>query len=273
MGDLHIGSSSTDEQQLREDLTECLELDARIILNGDIYDAILAKDHRRFMLSCLKKNLSSRDDLLNALIQYGVKFLEPYAEQIDVIGMGNHEYAVLKYHSVDLIRMTIDGLNESLRVSGSKHRIKHGGYCGFVQYVCTIKKCHEKSSGGTRNYTVLYHHGGGSESPVTKGMIDISRKRVNWVYDLFVFGHKHNLFGVKDVTMSLNSNGNLVCVDNLSVQTGSYLKNYHQQTQEDAHVMGYSEVFQMAPKPMGTPLVKWRFRGEDGKRLEQRALI
>jgi len=270
IGDVHLGSINADERQVIEDMEDAREHGARILMPGDIFDLILPKDHRRYMASVLIPQIRDRDDQINSLVQHGIQLMKPYADLIDMIGMGNHEYSILKYHSVDVTRLLLDGLNEHLRQSGSEHRIAHGGYCGYVQYTDVVAGY----DASVRNqkvcmFDVLYHHGGGSESPVTKGMIDISRKRVNWVYDLFIFGHKHNLFAAADVTISVTGRGNLCKRDTRSIQTGSYLKNYHVQTEDQAAVMAYSEVSNMAPKPIGCGRAKWRWVTSDGKSVLQ----
>ena len=104
-------------------------------------------------------------------------------------------------------------------------------------------------------------------------MIDIARKRTNWVYDLFIFGHKHNLFAVKDVTIRLGSGGALINRRSLSLQTGTYMKSYPVQEPAEASAVPYTEQLNMAPKPIGCTWCKFRWTGEGSKRLELRGEI
>ena len=270
LSDLHLGAATCDERAVRHMLREAARKKARILLNGDIFDAILVKDVRRFNMSVLKAELRDRDDILNVLATSAVDFFWPYAEQIDMMGLGNHELSVIKYHSVDLIRLVVDGLNQRLKDAGSTHRISHGGYTGYVRYTieCSrAKNCH------TEQYHVLYHHGGGSESPVTKGMIDVARKRVNYIYHLYIFGHKHNTFATKDQTIMCPAKGDqLVSYDSLSVQTGAFMDNYRLTGDDSASNVTYTEARNMQPKVIGCPMVRFKYVGSD-RRLVHQALV
>lgn len=256
MGDLHLGNSRCMEAKIRADLEEARALNARILLIGDIYDAILTKDHKRFALTVLKPFLQERQDLLNAVVEYGVAFLQPYADLIDLIAYGNHEGAVLKHHNFDLIKDTVGRLNEGLRRQGSDHRIAAGGYTGYVQY--------RVSSGAQnpqfkRSVNVLYNHGGGVDAPVTKGILDISRKTVNWDYDLYVYGHKHHSIAVNDVKIKLSGKGVLKVRTVKAVQCGCYFQNYDIDAEPGA--FPFTESQNHAPKPIGSPIVRFRFDG------------
>lgn len=254
MGDLHLGNVRCREARIRADLEEARSLNARILLIGDIYDAILTKDHKRFALTVLKPFLQERQDLLNAVVEYGVSFLEPYADLIDVMGYGNHEAAVLKHHNFDLIKDTVGRLNEGLRRKGNDHRIAAGGYTGYVQYRVPSSTAKPEFK---RSLNVLYNHGGGGDAPVTKGILDISRKTVNWDYDLYVYGHKHHSIIVNDVKIRLTGKGVLQIRTVKAVQCGSYFQNYDIDAEPGA--FPFTESQNHAPKPIGSPIVRFKF--------------
>lgn len=259
--DVHLGAASCDLRQLRADLDEARARGARIVIIGDLFDLILPKDHKRFSPGAIVSGLRDRDDQINAAVEYGLEILTPYADLIDMISLGNHELACIRFHSVDPVRLLLERLNSLPGVS-----IAHGGYCGYLQYITGTDK--------HRSYTVLYHHGRGGESAVTKGMIDINRTRANWLYHLFLFGHKHHQFADKEPTLHLSSKGKLEAWESLAVQCGGYRKTYAVTTDagEDS-VVTFEEMVGMKPKPLGGTFVWWRWTGQGQDRLEHRAEV
>ena len=265
-GDHHLGNIGSDVKHIKKDLIEAKERNARILIDGDVFDCIYPRDSRRYNPAIIIPELRDRADPINATVEYGFGIFSDYAENIDIIGLGNHESATMHYNSVDVIKLLIEKLNAHLEKSGSDHRICHGGYTGYLRYTCMLPGIRTQ-----RHFDILYHHGGGGESRVTRGMIDINRKRTNWVYDLFIFGHKHHTFAARDITIKLGSKGKLYKVSTRDVQTGTYLKSYP--VVEDGSVVGYEERGNHAPKPIGGVFGKWRFTGSGSTELEQRVEV
>src|SRR5215510_5208427 len=87
--DLHIESPECMLSKFQEDADVARKVNARILVNGDVFDSIWPGD-KRFTLSCIRKELRQSDDIFHAICDYGVKVLEPYAPWIDFIGHGNH---------------------------------------------------------------------------------------------------------------------------------------------------------------------------------------
>ncbi len=91
MSDLHLGAAHVDYKRIERDLREAKAAGDRILINGDVFDFILPSDHKRFSPDALHSRLRGRRDILNACLEWGTEFLAPYADQIDMIGIGNHE--------------------------------------------------------------------------------------------------------------------------------------------------------------------------------------
>jgi hypothetical protein len=239
MSDLHLGSVNADHDAITEDLSRAREIGARILINGDVFDAIGPKD-RRFDLVVLHPRVERKKDLAKAIVDMAKELLMPYRDIIDIIGIGNHEESWIAYGYNDPVRRLIEELNRE----GAG--IQHGSFWGYVNTSFQID--------GTRKrprHKLLYLHGTGGDSPVTKGTIDFNRKGRNWVYDCLTFGHKHNLVCQVDQMADVSSRGKYAERRQLNLQTGSYYRNYRELA--DDEVLDYSYAARAAhpPKPMG----------------------
>ncbi|MDX9780860.1 MAG: hypothetical protein RBT66_07470 [bacterium] len=178
--DLHLGATDIQEQKLRDDLKRSCDENRRILINGDVVEAILPHDRKRYTPS---RAMSLRDDVLNEQTYYAVDFLAPYVDYIDLIGDGNHEAALLKYNSYDIIGAICVLLNQKRPQSiGMIHR---AGYQGYARYLIEYRKGHGNA------FTIFHHHGVGGSAPVSKGMIDFNRIVYSHDADLYWVGHKH----------------------------------------------------------------------------------
>lgn len=245
--DLHLGSPACDLARLRSDLADARKVGARVLINGDVFDAIGRHDKRSDALSVVKELRSSKD-LLRATVEYAARQLAPWADLIDVVGIGNHEETWIKWHEFNPVAELVSQLNTALALQGASHRIEEGGKQGYIQTVFRFP------SGGDSNGTVhnlLYFHGCGGDSPVTKGTIDMNRKSVAFDYHAVTFGHKHNRLFMNDVVLGLSSRGHLKEKDRVALQTGSYFRNYDLRWKKDPLDYTYAESSSHAQKPMG----------------------
>jgi len=263
LSDVHLGSGNCDETAFLNDLNNARKLNARIIIVGDLFDALLPKDTKRFKISVLAKWLQDTDDVINVSINRAYEKLKNFGDLIDVISVGNHEESVLKYHSFDMISALIHRLNIYLEQKKSKHRVEHGQYLGYVQY-----KSDRISGGGVRILKVLYYHGAGGAAPVTKGMIDFNRIKTNFVFDLFLTGHKHNKIADSSGIMDISGNGNLLFYPQKLVQCGTYQKTYNLNDN-----VSFEEMKAFPPADVGCAFIKWRYCGRSSKKLEIKAEI
>lgn len=181
--DLHLGGTDVQEKKLKDDLARSCDENRRILINGDVVEAILPTDRKRYTPS---RAMTHRDDVLNELTDYAVKFLEPYADYIDLIGTGNHEHAPLKYNGYDIIGAICVLLNQ--KRSSSLDMIHRAGYQGYVRYIIERPNV---SKGHGSAFTIYHHHGIGGSAPVSKGMIDFNRIVYSHDADLYWLAHKH----------------------------------------------------------------------------------
>lgn len=254
MSDLHIGANNVDHDWIKRELEDAREHGDRILLNGDIFDLILPVDHKRFQPDALHPRLRGRRDILNAALEWGAELLSPYTDLIDMIGIGNHETAVEKHHTMDVVLMLVDKLNSHAK---DGHVVHYGGYTGYVCY--QLARTFRKSGGpgDCRRLVIYYHHGSGGSAPVTKGMIDLTRKAA-WVdSDVIWLGHKHNrISDMSGLRLRCPQAGETPIVDQqVGVMTGAYMTNYSGQTQADVKSRGrrapYSADLGLAPQYKG----------------------
>ena len=218
MSDLHIGSAHMDRDLLASDLQWAKDNNARVFIAGDVFDLILPKDHKRYNPEIYAPELHGGSSIINSTLKLGFKLLAPFADCIDVVGCGNHETAVQKFHATDVVAMLIESLQ-----SKAKHKVHHGGYRGGI--TMPFESASSRSHGSTRMFNVFYWHGGGGSSAVTKGMIDFSRMAtaVDGAHVLWM-GHKHNRFADHAKVMEFAQRAdNFLFRDQFRVMTGSYL--------------------------------------------------
>ena len=245
--DLHLGSPNVDVRRIKTDLDTAKRIGARVLINGDVFDAIGRHD-KRSDAATLVKELRASKDLLRDTVAYARGVLGPYADIIDVIGIGNHEETWVKYNEFDPVAALIDALNSTLREQGSEHQIRHGGICGYVVTRFTFPSNVGKNA--SARHTLFYHHGSGGDAPVTKGMIDFSRKMF-FVADAVTVGHRHSRFFDDDAYIFVSESGLLTFRERKSLQTGSYYRNYLQTKQSNPLDYSYAESKAHRPKPVG----------------------
>lgn len=254
MSDLHIGHVACKKRLIAQELEAARSRGARVLINGDVFDAINPKD-KRFALSQIDPSIRGRDDQAEAVVRLAETLLGPYADLIDFVGVGNHEEAWLRRGASELVTRLIERLNSRLGESGAAHRIRHGGIAGFVRtYLITDKPGTAPTQGGaprTVSHTLCYHHGSGGDAPVTKGQIEFSRKVAAVVCDAYWMGHKHNKTFTEDCILDLSARNLIRYRKRLSIQTASYLENWRRTDQSDPLGYTYAESANAPPKPLG----------------------
>lgn len=226
ISDTHIGAHDCDKAMLRADLEWAKSTGADILVNGDLCDLVLPKDHKRFTPSILDDAITATDSVVNATVDLCVGLLKPYAKQIRMIGTGNHESAMQKHHSLDVTRLIIRELNHEAGAD-----IRHGGYTGAV--VWTFRR----DAGGGAAFAVYYHHGFGGCAPVTKGMIDFNRlSTYARGADVIWCGHKHWRWASQVVERHIPQRGDQF-IDRpvWHIMTGSYVGGPPEQFDRDGN--------------------------------------
>lgn len=223
--DIHFGNKGQDVESLEKDFKRAKELDAKIFINGDVFDMILHQDRKRYTVSSDKYNT---DNNINLAINEAFDFLSPYANNIEFIGCGNHETSVQRYHNMDVIQQLVWSLNKA----HSLH-IQHGQYRGYL----ILKYFWGKDNSAGRTRKIFYTHGGGGTAEVTKGVINANRYMYYHNCDIFWHGHTHNKYVLpSEYILDVNNRYEIVKRERCAFSTAAYLKIFNQY---DANKKGY----------------------------------
>jgi len=229
--DPHIDDPHHDKELFKKDLDEAVKRNARILINGDVVSGILKSDKKRYSKSSDKYEL---DNSLNMIVDDAYHTLYPYRDYIDLIGVGNHEVSIMRYHDFDIIAMLIKMLN-SVRDTNLQP-IQHGGYQGFI----ALNFRYKKGKWSTR-FVIFYNHGQGGAAPVTKGVIDLARRQ-SVDSDCVWLGHKHQFTLQKiDPILCLDKNFNMLVKTRYGLITGCYVKPIHDYNPNNGYRIDYGE--------------------------------
>lgn len=262
--DVHFGEESCCVDAFVKDLKEAKYRKARINIIGDLLGMILPKDIKRYQPSTVKKEHRQYNAIVNQVIDDMADILLPYADLIDVIGLGNHEISIINHHSTDTHAFLMGKLASLCERDKRPFTASHGGICGFIRYQFDV-------GGHRKPFVVKYHHGAGGSAPVTKGMIGLQRVKTQWLADMYVEGHDHNRIVDTDVVIGLNSSGNIEQRNTRAIKCGNYRISYPLQSQKDAGNIDYTELSHSQVKPLGGVFAKVRLvKAKAGSYFEQR---
>lgn len=210
--DIHFDSPDCDRETLKKHLDFCKKDGRYILINGDLFDAIILGDRKR----AVSHLITNTDNQLNVKLNEIYEFLKPYQENILFIGRGNHEESVMKYNGLDIIEMLVTMLN-----MGKEHKILYGNYANFLRF--TFKE--QGKNQHNYHYDIYAHHGAGGSAPATKGMLDFGAITKGVNADLIWLGHKHNsLIDYSAPVMHIDQNGTVVLKNRQCIMTPSYQK-------------------------------------------------
>lgn len=255
MSDLHIGSLHTDYKLIQRELDRAVAHNAVIAINGDILDAILPGDRKRYRASDLHPRMyEAGDDMVGEAINWAAEILAPYANRIIMLGDGNHDDCVSRYHHIEPVKHLCVLLKNM-----TGWNVNYGGYHGFLHFKLQTTCSHRA------HYVMHYHHGAGGGGPVTKGVGAFHRANA-WIEgaDALWRGHTHTITAGRDGKVVYNKDAHhplnrLDIKDVLSVRTGAYMDTYKATTPEDLSKRGrkdsYAALWDCSSAPKGGSLL------------------
>lgn len=239
--DLHMDSAGFQAKEFARDADKAKARGARFLINGDIFDAILPTDKKRYTRA---NDGFDEDAQVNARIDRVYRLLLPYVNNIDFIGIGNHEASIVKYAGTDLVAFLVRDLN--LARDKSLPPIQRGSYQGFLRF--------RFRDGCTREYVIYREHGKGGSSPVTKGTINIQRLHTTYIADCYWLGHTHtDIIDKTAWTIYPDRAGKIIRKRKLSTITAGYQGCFNQRNLTDGvyYQSSYPEEKFLAPTGMG----------------------
>jgi hypothetical protein len=218
--DRHHDSPDCNRELEIEHLEECKKRKGYVLDFGDIFDAMQGRyDPRRTYKDIrpeYQKKMIEGGKFLDVIVKDAVNFYKPYANQILLIGRGNHETAIETHNDTDLIDRLVSGIN-----TAAKSSVYSGFYGGWVRFMFKIQGTQRES------VNMKYFHGAGGGGPVTKGTIQSNRQAVFLPdADIVVNGHIHESW-VLAIPRERLSDAGVVYQDlQFHVRTATYKNDY-----------------------------------------------
>lgn len=207
--DWHLDNPKCDRKTLKRHLDQVKERNAKILIFGDLFCAMQGKYDKRSNKSSLRPEHQT-DNYLDSLVDTTAEFLQPYKDCIAAISPGNHETSIQAKHETDLIGRLCEKLG-----------VVKLAYSGWVVF-----KLRDKGQ-RVRTLNLSYHHGYGGGGPVTKDIIQASRKAVYTPdADVVVSGHTHDSWIFEIPRVRLKQNGEQVIEYQTHIKTGNYKDEY-----------------------------------------------
>lgn len=235
ISDAHIDNKKSDVKLMQSHMAEAKKRGSWIIFNGDTFCAMQGKWDKRADQDQLRPELHG-NNYLDKLVQYAESILEPYAENILLIGHGNHETSIIRHHQTSLIDRLIQGLKKNKKCQSDV-----GAYMNHIQI---------GFQGKTSKQTVIpktltAYHGAGGGAFVTKGSIDLARMAQSLPDSHIVWiGHKHNELTRTEPRTRINAMGTIYHDEQFGFMTPGY-KSW------DDEAMGWEIERSPHPKPIG----------------------
>lgn len=184
MSDIHFDSVKCDLALLDKHLSAAAETNSPVLIGGDLFDVMQSHDDPRRSLEELQSEYK-HDSYLDLVVLDAANFLSKFNVPY-IIGMGNHETAVLRKNNTNLIERLVYALNTG---GGEAYSM---GYWGFIRLMFQYEKGDERCS-----RTLYWHHGFGASAPVTRGVIDTARQAAYLPdADVVINGHNHQEYVV-----------------------------------------------------------------------------
>jgi hypothetical protein len=247
ISDLHWDNPHCDRQLLKRHLDEAVAGGHDILINGDLFCAMQGKyDGRRSKADIRPEHNNAK--YLDSLVETAAEWFAPYAQNIKVIGYGNHETSILKHCETDLIERLVTLLN-----ANTKSSIEIGGYGGWVIY--RFRRTDRSST----PFKIKYFHGSGGGGVVTKGSIQFNRMMTMIEgADAIWMGHVHESMEMTYTMERLTQKDTIVLRDVLMIRTPAYKEEYQDGSK------GWHIERGAPPKPLGGRWLELKpYRDED----------
>ena len=241
VSDIHYGAAACEKGRFISTMKKYGRAkNTLLVFNGDMLDCIVAKDHKRFRPSSIDPDMlagnTAQEDWIDLQVNWFCTQIEAYVapENLLGVGSGNHEDAILKYHSTDPTKRIAQRLNTDCL-----------GYTWF--YHLNFKR---EGTGYQR--LVLYgNHGFGGGTRTEGGSMTRDCRHAERIHaDICLYGHDHDCW-IKPIVEVDSSKGRVSEVQKLVVDCGTFMKTF-----SDGAVPTYSEQAGYPPRNLGCPVIE-----------------
>lgn len=236
LGDVHLGSSSCDEEAFQEEVAKIADDPfCYTLLMGDMTEAI-APDDKRWDEGNIADWLytpQARRDIIGAQKAKFLEMLRPIpSERILGVLEGNHELTIRNKHKGDLAA-------EYARELG----VPYLGSEGFVSLL--FQRSYNSKSKVHRFIIFACHGHGAGRKPGSK--VNNIKDLAGFINaDIFCMGHVHERMGFKDCKLGLDYRNRFISKERCFMLTGTFMKTYQEGAQ------GYAARALYAPTAIGT---------------------
>tara|TARA_R110000803_G_C11982377_1_gene320923 strand:+ start:1322 stop:2143 length:822 start_codon:yes stop_codon:yes gene_type:complete len=201
--DHHWDNPKCDRKLLKRHLDEAKDIGAAIIFNGDTFCAMGGKGDPRRSNDAIRQEHWG-DDYLNRLIDTASEWYAPYADNIALIGMGNHEESILKNYGMNLVDELCNNLGA-----------EKGDYEGFVRF--------KRDAKGLPLWMYFNHGFGGGGA--TKGISAFQKVILKNPADIYWMGHIHEQYAGNEMVRQISERGKISLKKQSYVRTSTYKQN------------------------------------------------
>mgnify|MGYP003146368029 CR=1 FL=1 len=233
--DRHWDNVKSNRRLQKHHLEQAKERKALIVDLGDLFCLMQGKYDPRSSKSSIRPE-HNVTHYLDAVIDTGVDYFKPYADNFVMVGTGNHEASVSRRCETDITSRFVEALQTACPTS----TVQRGGITGFVKL-----KFNFKNSKQSFTYLIDYHHGYGGGGPVTKNVIQANRRAVYSDADIVCQGHVHDTWQFPITKRTVSNAGKILHKTQWHLQVPSYKDHYGKGKENWENIKG------MPPKPLG----------------------
>jgi hypothetical protein len=254
--DHHWDNPDSDREMFLRHLKEAKQKNAYVFMVGDFFCAMQGKYDKRSSKDKLRPEHQT-PNYLDSLVSTAADWLMPYRDNIAVIGLGNHETAILKNHETNLIERLVERLNIN-----EDNKVYMGGYGGYIRLSFHI------GDGNRLPLNIKYYHGSGGGGIVTKGVIQ-SQRQAQFIpdADIVISGHVHEQYAICYMQERLKDNGDIQLKEQWHLRMPTYKDEY-----KDGYAGWHIETGK-PPKPLGAWWLKVKYERYTEKGKDKRKLV
>lgn len=226
----HWDHPACDRQLLEAHHEQARERGAGIVALGDVFCLMQGRNDRRREEGDKRPEHAGKA-YIDRVVYSAIPWYGRYAQNYLLISEGNHEESIVRFNETDPLERVV----RAMRTEYSSG-VALGAYRGFITFAFQDRDaCHE--------VPMFYEHGAGGSAPVTKGVIQTSRRAAAVTAAIMVQAHIHEKWWLVSPKHELGPAGSyLSFVTHIAV--ASYKEEY-------LKGRGWVARSGMRPKPVG----------------------